>query len=263
MRLPAGVLTLTLVLTGTATACMPDSFQSVRLTQQGPDSTADAHTMNQALLTLGDLSDKFEVDEDDGSEDDGADWGCLTPSDPAADDSDDAEISFSAKREPGLPGVFNAVTEGSGAPSEAKDAFDTLADSFRDCTSVHTRDADGTRWDFDVTTDTTGWATGGDQQINVVAIGSVGMSGMDGAKLPIDIRMSMVRIDNVATMVGFFDFSDTPATTRTAHRRLVGAATARLRAVLAGEALPKTRPLLEDYEFSDILDKLIAPTQEV
>jgi hypothetical protein len=150
------------------------------------------------------------------------------------------------------------------APDEetAATAFDRLADNFRDCTHVHSKSNDGTTWDFDVTTDTDGWAKGGDQQINVVAIGRVGMAGMSGMKLPLDIRMSLVRVGKVATMVGFFDLSDNPRATRAAHQRLIGAATARLRAVLAGDELPPTRPLLEDYEFSNVLDLLIAPVDE-
>jgi hypothetical protein len=267
MRLPAAGLALTLVLTGTLTsACTlggPTAIRSgVQTTQDSSDSTTLANADAQrALLTLGHLSDKFEVDdEEDDGEDDGADWGCLTPEDVAGDGADDVEISFSAKQEPGLPGVFNAVTAEASDAETAARAFDALGASFRKCTSVHTKGDDGTAWDFDVRTDTDGWAEGGDQQINIVAIGTVGMSGV---KLPLDIRMSLVRIGEIATMVGFFDLSDTPRATRTAHQRLLRAATARLHAVLAGEKLPRTRPLLEDYEFSNVLEKLLSPTQEV
>ena len=263
MRLPAGALALTLVLTGMLTsACTLGGPTAIR---SGVQTTQDAVLPNpdaqRALLTLGHLSDKFEVDdEEDDGEDDGADWGCLTPDDVAGEGADDVEISFSAKQEPGLPGVFNAVTTQARDAETAERAFDALAASFRKCTSVHTKGDDGTAWDFDVRTDTDGWAEGGDQQINIVAIGTVGMSGV---KLPLDIRMSLVRIGEIATMVGFFDLSDTPRATRTAHQRLLRAATARLHAVLAGEKLPRTRPLLEDYEFSNVLEELLSPTQEV
>lgn len=260
MRLPA--LALAIVLTGPLTsACAFDGPTAIRSGQATEGSTLPSPDAQRALLTLGHLSDQFEVDDEeaDAEEDSDADWGCLTP-DVADEGADDAEISFSAKREPGLPGVFNAITSEASDAETAEKAFDALAASFRKCTSVHTKDDDGTAWDFDVTTDTNGWAKGGDQQINIVATGTVGMSGV---KLPLDIRMSLVRIDEIATMVGFFDLSDTPHATRTAHQRLIGAATARLRAVLAGEKLPPTRPLLEDYEFSNVLEELLSPTQQV
>lgn len=268
MRVPAGVpgltLGLTLVLTGAVTsACSFDVAHSVRSTEITAGSTVPSTDAERALLTLGHLSDKFEVDPaDDGSDDEGSDWGCLTPGDATGDDPGDVEISFSAKRDPGLPGVFNAVTADAPDEKTAATAFTRLADNFRECTHVHSTSDDGTTWDFDVTTDTDGWAKGGDQQINVVAIGRVGMAGMSGMKLPLDIRMSLVRVGKVATMVGFFDLSDNARATRAAHQRLIGAATARLRAVLAGDELPPTRPLLEDYEFSNILEQMIAPVDE-
>lgn len=262
MRLPAGALALTLVLTGALTSgCTLGGPTAVRSGQTTQSSTLPNPDAQRALLTLGHLSDQFEVDDEDEDQEEGdADWGCLTPDDVAGGGADDVEISFSAKRDPGLPGVFNSVTSGAGDAAAAERAFDALAASFKTCTSVHTKDDDGTAWDFDVTTDTTGWAKGGDQQINVVAIGTVGMSGVE---LPLDIRMSLVRINEIATMVGFFDLSDTPRATRSAHQRLIGAATARLRAVLVGEKLPPTRPLLEDYEFSNVLEELLSPTQQV
>jgi hypothetical protein len=239
---------------------MPTAIRSGQAPHTATHAPAiPAEDAQRALLTLGHLSAQFKVDDDNGSDDGGnADWGCLTPESGSDAASEAAEISFSAKREPGLPGVFNSVATDAPSEASAQQAFDALAAKFRECTSVHTH-SDGTDWAFDVVTDTKTWAPGADQQINIVALGTVGMT---GATFPLDIRMSLVRVGDVATTVGFFDLSDTPRETRAAHQRLIGAATARLRAVIDGDPLPPTRPLLEDYEFSNILEKLKSSTQE-
>jgi hypothetical protein len=74
--------------------------------------------------------------------------------------------------------------------------------------------------------------------------------------------MTVVRVDATGAMVGFFDMTEAgPAATK-AQRDLVAAASARLAAVLAGEQPPAPRPLLADYELTDLFEKLLSQVEE-
>lgn len=211
-----------------------------------------------ALLTVEDLSSQFEVEEGDEDEDDDApDWGCLDFDD-LADDSDEgsaeegpeAEVQFGARPDPGLPGVFQFVS-GSPTVARAGTAMDRLAAFVADCTHVDTTEADGTRWRFTVTSDEQRWAPGADQQVNLAAVGS---TTVDGLEVPVSIHLSVLRLGAVTTMVGFFDLTDDAGT---APRELVRHAAARVYAVVRGERPPASEPVLEGYPIGEALEELV------
>lgn len=218
----------------------------------------------QALLTIEHLSPEFELDDsEDEPDDEGPDWGCLLPDGLGDEDSEpqagDAEIAFKAKREPGMPGVLSSVFSSDGDPAQATKAMDELADSYASCKRVSTKDEDGTVWEFDVMTDTEVWAPDGDQQINVAASGSIKL---DSFTVPIEVRMTVVRVDATGSMVGFFDMTEAAPAATEAQRDLVTAASARLAAVLSGEKPPAPEPLLADYAFTDLFEELLSQVDE-
>lgn len=241
---------------------------SPRAEQPGGGSTREGtltrEQAEQALLTVEHLSPEFELDDsEDDADDDGPDWGCLLPDGLSDDDPEpeagDADIAFKAKREPGMPGVLSSVFSSNGDEARATEAMDELADSYAACKRVSTEDEDGTVWEFDVTTDTEVWAEDSDQQINVAASGSIKL---DSFTVPIEVRMTVVRVDATGAMVGFFDMTQAgPAATK-AQRELVTAAAARLAAVLAGERPPTPEPLLADYELTDLFEELLSQVDE-
>jgi hypothetical protein len=272
MRLPTLVLASVLALGGLA-GCSSDDGTLVAgdpatagstakedpSTKEGPLTQAQ---LDEALLTVENLSPEFEVDEGDDDDDDeaGPDWGCLDFDSVGGDDGDlsgglpEGERDFAASDEPGIPGIFQVVTAlpDEGAARAGLDQFDTIAS---DCESVDTTEDDGTRWQFDVRSDHETWADDVDQQINLNAAGTVELSGLE---LPLQIHLTLVRIDNAVIMLGFFDMADDVGTT---PRDLVGAAAARLASVLAGESVPEAEPLLEDYPIGKAFNELLSPTQ--
>lgn len=229
----------------------------------GPD-TAESEMLTpaaarEALLTVENLSADFAVDDaaEDG-DDDAQSWGCLDFDDissGAESDGDEveAEVEYAATPEPGLPGIFHLVTS---APSveHATEAMDTMAAVMRACRRVDTTD-DGTGWEFDVSSDEEAWATDADQQVNLHAQGS---TSSEGLTLPVSIHLSVVRIGNAVSMVGFFDMS---ADVSTPARAVADAAARRLSAVVSGEAPETPVPVLEDYPIGAGLTDLIEPDQ--
>lgn len=224
-----------------------------------PAGSLTQEQVDEALLTVDHLSSKFEIDTNEADGAKGPDWGCLdfdelAKGTPGADGPDGEisfrEISFRAIEEPGMPGVLHGVT---GAPDAgtAEQALDRFVTVMADCTRVDSTDGDGTRWQFDVGTDEDTWADGADQQVNMTATGSVRLQGFT---VPIDIRLTFLRIGSAVCMVGFFDMTEDAGT---APRELVAAATARLRAVLAGEEPPAAEPLLEGYPIGEAFDALV------
>lgn len=262
MRLPALVLASVLALGGLA-GCSNDGDGLVvgdpAGTREGPLTQAQ---LDEALLTVENLSPDFEVDEDSDDDDDeeGPDWGCLDfedmdePEDDPAGDLPEGERDFAAKPEPGIPGIFQVVTA---LPEveQAREGLDKFDAATSDCTSVDTTEEDGTRWRFDVEADHEAWADGIDEQVNLAATGTVELSGLE---LPLQIHMTIARIDNAVLLIGFFDMADDVGTT---PRDLVGAAAARLSSVLAGEAVPEAEPLLTDYPVGKAFNELLRPTQ--
>lgn len=214
---------------------------------RGPDlSQAE---LDRALLTLDNLSDQFELDteDDDGDDGDEPDLGCLFDFEDTEDEGDDegeGEIAFAAKPEPGLPGVLHFLAV---APSqeEAQRGLDEIADVFDDCERVDTEEADGTRWQLDVTSDDSGWAEQSDAQVNLSAVGTLGMGSLE---LPLTIEFSVVRVDNAVSITAFFDIADDIGS---AHRDVTDAATARLAAVLAGDEPPPAEPVLDGYPIGE------------
>ncbi len=264
MRLPAFALA-TVVALASLTACSDDSDdgdakdQSSQTPQEVDDEVEGAELspaeLELALLTTANLSDEFEIDppEDDEEEDDGEpDLGCLFAFDDEDDEDDDdgeGEIAFSAKEEPGLPGVFQflAVAE---TDDKAQVGLDEISDLLDDCERVDTQDDDGTRWQLDVTHDRDTWATESDAQVNLSAVGTLGMGSLE---VPLTIDLSVVRVDNGVSITAFFDMAHDIGS---AHEDVTDAATARLAAVLAGEEPPEAEPVLEGYPIGEAFSEL-------
>ena len=237
----AGVLAL-----GCLTACGSDD----------ETSRVRPEDMKPALLTVDNLSDEFEVDEDDSGDGDGSpDWGCLFDLGPLSkdddnDEDDDIQIQFRASEDPGMPGVIQLVDA---APdlAKAEAAMDDLAEAFDGCEEVDTTDDDGTTWRFDVDFDRTAWARGADEQINLTASGS---TTSDEIELPVSISMSVVRIENAVSILMFIDLAEDLVG---APRRLTNAAAARLQAVVDGEDPADPEPVLEDYPIGAAIKDLL------
>ena len=250
MRLPALACAGILALAG-LTACGSDD-------DPGKVTSED---LGPAVLTVEDLSDEFQVDpETDSGEDGGMDLGCLDlselkkgPGDLGRnnDDTDDENgAQFEASEDPGMPAVFHAVKA---FPSQARaeQLLDKVAEILEDCHEIESIE-EGTTWQLDVELDRSAWARGADEQLNVIATGT---SSTDEFQLPVNMSMSLVRIENAVSMLMFLDFAED---TVGAPRKLTSATAARLQAIFDGEDVPDPEPLLEDYpigaSFADLLD---------
>jgi len=243
------------LVTGTSTGCGAPADEANMGPPAGVAGALTQDEVDEALLTVDHLSAEFEIDTEEDDDDEGPDWGCLdfdrlAQEAPSSDDGPQGEITFRAIEEPGMPGVFQALT---GAPDadtaeEALDKFVTVMDG---CTRVDSTDDDGTHWQFDIATDEDVWADGADQQVNMTATGSIGLSGLS---VPIDIRLSFLRLGSVVCMVGFFDMTEDAGT---APHELVVVAALRLHAVLAGEAPPEAEPVFDGYPIGGAFDALV------
>lgn len=223
----------------------------------GPGAGLSQAELDEALLTTGNLSDQFEIDPEDSEEDDGdePDLGCLFDFEDTGEDEDDedeGEIAFAAKSEPGLPGVLHFLAVAA-SEEEAQQGLDQIGEVFGECSRVDTEEDDGTRWQLDVTSDDDSWADLSDAQVNMSAVGTLGMGSLE---LPLTIEFSVVRVDNAVSITAFFDISDDIGS---AHRDVTDAATARLAAVLAGDEPPTPEPVLSGYPigkaFGDVTEE--------
>lgn len=239
-----------LLLASTLVACSDD--------EERPDQT----WLEPALLTVDDLGDAFEVAPEEPQDDESdIEFGCLFdvefgpqlgPED--EDDEDDGlEAEFRAIEEPQMPMVMHSVID-SGDGELAADVLQELSDQTEDCTSVDTTDADGMRWQFAVEHDEETWAPGSDQQLTITATGTGGQAAIE---LPLSLAMTIVRHDDVLSVVMFMDMSDDITDT---HHALVDAAAARLNALADDEPLPDRVPLLEDYPVGEALKGLLGDT---
>lgn len=229
----AGGSVLALVLLA---ACGPSGYVV------GDAAEAPGSGLEEALLTTAHLGAGFVAvpDEEDGSED--SDLGCLltsfeelTGDDEESDDEDTVDASWAPGAEPGLPFVGQVLVP-AGA-EEAKAGIETIATSFEDCTKVDTTDEDGARLQLDVQTDTEA-SEGADEQVNVVAAGTMTMSGLE---LPFLFEIRMAAVDDIVVGV-FMGNASGPGP---AGAALMDAAVARLVAVQAGKTPPKPEPLME------------------
>lgn len=229
--------------------------------QSGDPVTID--DLEPALLVDGDLSDRFRTlpAADDDTDDDrpaGPDWGCLTEFQDdlfAAADGDDEKppyvsVGIKADAEPSTPSVTEDIVLAE-KDEHASRALTTIADLVGRCHSVDAFDA-GLRVRFTVTSDRVAWAAGSDQQVNVLATGT---STSDGSELPLSIAFSFVRVANVRIMVTFMDFS---TEIKQAHREVVDAAVARLRAALDDAEQPGPADVLDDYPIGEGFEKAVA-----
>lgn len=219
--------------------------------------TADG--LRDALLVSDDLSDEFKVsdDSDDGEEDETPQWGCLLDFEEdldragGSDDSgdDDISVSLEADSEVGMPGVIENIVL-SDDEDEAKAAMAAIAEMMGRCHSVDSDDGD-THWQFTVDSDGVAWADGVDQQVNMVATGTASFSSIE---IPMSMSFSLMRVDNITTMVLFMDMADD---IEQARRDVIDVAMGRIHAAIEGEDQPDAANSLEDYpigqEFADLL----------
>lgn len=258
MRLPSLALATALAV-ASLTACSDDGGSggivggSTARPLDGDEGGAGADLsqaeLDQALLTTGNLSDQFEIDPEDDTQDDGdePDLGCLFDFEDTGadeDEDDEGEIAFAAKPEPGLPGVLHFLAIAADE-DEAQQGLDQIGEVFGECTRVDTEEDDGTRWQLDVTSDDDSWADQSDAQVNMSAVGTLGMGSLE---LPLTIEFSVVRVHNAVSITAFFDISDDIGS---AHRDVTDAATARLVAVLAGDEPPRPEPVLSGYPIGE------------
>ena len=234
------------------------------LTACGSGSDIEDADLDGALLSVEDLGSGFAVDDDedeDDGEDDDPDWGCLLDFDEVApsdsdDEDNDSEIAFSAKEDPGMPGIFQGVFAAEDVET-AEEGMAEIADTLDGCDRVDSTDDKGNRWQFDVDFDRSAGARGADQQLNLTASGSLTSSLLE---LPISIAFTVVRVEEAVTLIAFFDMAEDIAE---AHRDVTGAAVERLTAVVEDEALPEREPLLEDYPVGAALEGLVPPDTDV
>lgn len=222
----------------------------------GDEVTADG--LRDALLVSEDLSDEFRVstDEDDG-DDTSPEWGCLldfeNDLDEAGgdDDSDDDDISVSLEphSEPGMPGVIESITR-SDDEEEAEQALAAIAELMSRCHSVDADDGDA-RWQFTVESDRVAWADGVEQQVNMLATGTATFASIE---IPVSMSFSLMRVDNVTTMVIFMDMA---SDIEEARRDVIDVAMQRVHAAIDGEDQPDPANVLDGYpigeEFADLL----------
>lgn len=257
MRLPSLALA-TAVSLAVLAGCSDDSPLGRRGASHGaqsPPASSSAHPLtgaelDSALLTTDNLSEEFVIDPGDDDSGD-SDLGCLFDFETDGPDKDDrkGEIAFSAREEPGLPGVLHFLAA---APTAAKaqKGLDQISDELDDCHHVDTTDDDGTHWELEVSLDRTAWAAHADDQVNLEAIGTMST---DDLELPLTIDLSVVRVGNAVSMTSFFDINDDIGS---AHRDITDAATDRLAAVLAGEEPPAPKPVLEGYPIGEAFGHL-------
>lgn len=232
-----------------ASACCVVLFGVASLSACGSDDDASDADLAKALLVADDLSNDFRISDDDDDDDsDDASWGCLLDfaddleeqAGSDKDDSDDIEISLEAAIEPGMPAVMEEIGRVDSV-DEARDGLTKIADLVGKCHSVDSTDDDGANWKFTVDSDRVAWADGVDQQVNVLAAGSVSTQGLE---LPVALSFSVVRIEDVVTMVMFLDMAED---IDAARRDVVNVAVERLHAALAGDDQPDPAGVLEDY----------------
>jgi hypothetical protein len=211
----------------------------------GAPAAAQGGELEKALLTPEHLGNGFVPvpDEDDSDEGDDS-MGCLltafdelTGGEHAQGDEDDGTVdgSWAPRAEPQLPYVGEVLVPV--GEEEAREGIQLIAESFEDCTEVDTTDEDGARLQLQVETDTE-TSDGADEQVNVVAAGTMSTAGME---LPFLFEIRMAAVGD--TVVGVFlgNISEPGP----AGGALMDAAVERLVAVVAGEAPPEPEGLLE------------------
>ncbi|WP_148046189.1 hypothetical protein [Nocardioides marmoriginsengisoli] len=212
----------------------------------GSSEDDDATTMlsradlKSSLISLDDVGSAFKVDESDDDDDSDQELGCLDGLDELGGDSNDPErdeeISFEAKAEPELPGVFNTV----GAFKSDADAAKVLTDlgkAVSSCKSVDVTDEDGARIQLAVSSDTRETDADATGQMNLEAAGSITVQTLT---IPFSLRFSAIQLGNHVTVVGFVTMAEEvgPEADALAQR-----AFDRLSPILDGKDVPDLEPL--------------------
>lgn len=286
MRVPALALAAVLTL-GTLAACGPEDDDTTATagdpatsgattgTTDGTHDTspgtwpADASLTEEeardAVLTLEDLSTEFVVSPEDDDDSD-ADLGCFGEigedldddlgEDEADDESNDIAADYEADGDFGLPLVSQYISADAEGADHAGAIMDRLVEEFETCTSIDETD-DGVRMQLDLSTDADAWADGADQQVNIVATGTMGTEGLT---FPMTFHMTFVRVDDMVTMLMFFDMAREAGDT---NELLVDTASARLAALVSGEEPAPVKPLLEDYPIGAALEGIDSGQHDV
>lgn len=244
-----------------ATACTVVMSLSLLASCGEGDESVSRDDLRSALLVADDLGDAFAVSDDDGASGDDLEWGCLFDFEEdleaaAGDDEGAADItaSFETSHEPNMPGVIEYLVLAD-TEDDAEQALSKVADMIGRCHSVDSDDEDGTHWHFSVDSDRVAWANGVDQQVNMTATGTVGLSGLE---IPISMTFSLMRVERVTVMVVFMDMA---SDVEQARRDVIRVAMRRVMAAIDGEGQPDPAGVLDDYpigkEFGALLE---APT---
>lgn len=283
MRVPALALAAVLTL-GTLAGCGPEDDDTTATagepatgtsteTGDGRDETSgswpDGASLSEdeardAVLTLEDLSTEFVVSPEDDDDSD-ADLGCFDEvgdrldselGDHEPSETTDVSVDYEADGDFGMPMVSQVLTADAEGAGHAAEILDTIVEELQACTSIDETD-DGVRMQLDLSTDDEVWAEGADQQVNLVASGTMGTEGLS---FPVVFHMTFVRVDDMVTMLMFFDMTREAGDT---NKLLVDTASARLAALVDGEEPEPAEPLLEDYPIGAALEGLGEDQQDV
>lgn len=199
--------------------------------------------LEEALLTTAHLGEDFVVDDGDADEDDGGGLGCLGEAfDAIADEGGDgpggsmAEGSWNADTDFGMPIVSEMLLEVGEDKASRGIAF--LADELEGCDEIHVTDDDGSRIQLQVTQDDDA-VEGADEQLNIVAAGTISAGGLE---LPFLLELRLASLGEHMVFLVYGNMAEAGP----AGSQVMEAAVARAVAVLGGDEAPEVEGLLDD-----------------
>ena len=204
----------------------------------GPDVqrlTEDEATA--ALLTETNVGEQYRVTESDEEDDDDSSFGCMDAVGDMEENDAPVEVErdFEFVNEFGLPTIGSQVASYD-AVGDATDAFDRVRSALDDCNEVDETDADGARVQLDLTIDDESSTTEADDQLNLVATGTISSEGME---FPFGLSYSAARVDNHVTAVAIAELGNEVGASMDDY---LTAAVDRLNAVADGEE-PEDAPI--------------------
>lgn len=141
-------------------------------------------------------------------------------------------VGIHADTDQNFPVIMSAAAAFS-TEKEAADALPALRDKLADCTTIEVVE-NGTRFDLRVTREDERGPRAVDDQVNVLARGSMHV---EGGNVPLSFGFSVARVENNVVLSGFLTARSGSVSTETAA--VLDAAVARLVAVARGSSVPK------------------------
>lgn len=199
-----------------------------------PAAVLSEDQVASAAIGLDNLGEGWTEEPADEEEDSPAP-GCLGEIDQVTEtDEPAAEVEKTyGHGEISLPRVQSGVATFDDEDSVAS-AFDDVQVALADCTTVEGTDEEGTEYNLTLTYDDSATGDAVDDQLNLVAAGTILTPG--GQEVSLSLHMTMARIDNNVALIATSDFSD-PATL---HASVSQIGIDKLAAVVAGEEPPAT-----------------------